>query len=133
MFDVKFRIGLLLAAGLFAAGVLLAAFSLEPYTEDWLPVWVEQANLLVARIERHRQRKGTYPVELPRAYIPADLPGLVKVRYHSTYDKDGRDYFHLVLLIHFREALTYDSRGASAVRPTAPTVKTLGGWVYTRN
>jgi hypothetical protein len=103
MFDVKFRIGLILGAGLLAAGVLLAAFYLEPYTEDWLPVWVEQGDLLVKRIEQHRRQKGTYPVVLPQDYLPADLPGLVKVQYHTAYDQHGRDYFHLVFVIHFRE------------------------------
>ncbi len=131
--EFHFRVAGILLAGLLAAGGLAGVFYLMPYTEDWLPVWVEKGNLLVGIIEQHRRKMGTLPVELPAEYIPPDFPGLVKVRYYPGINPDGSDYFKLVFYIHLRESLTYDSRHPPVATPSSGVMRTLGNWVYQRN
>ncbi|NLI78088.1 MAG: hypothetical protein GX442_16850 [Candidatus Riflebacteria bacterium] len=130
--EFHYRVAGILLAGLLAAGILAAVFQLMPYTEDWLPVWVEQGDLLVRLIEQHRKKVGTLPPELPAHYLPPDFPGLVKVRYYTGINPDGSDYFKLVFYIHLRETLTYDSRHPAVATPSAGVMRTQGDWVYLR-
>jgi len=131
--DSNFRLGGILVAGIIAAGILGLLDFVFPYTEDWLPVWTEQGNLLVSAIEKYRTTKGVYPVELHPEMIPKNIPGYRTIRYFTTLDKNGHEFFKITIRIHFREALIYDSRQDPAKYENWGTQKLHAGWVYTRD
>lgn len=126
------RIGLFLTTGVVTALALGLFFFTSPYSEDWLPVWVEKGNLIVYALEKYRTTHGLYPLEFPANFYPEDFPGLQKIQYVATVDEEGQQFFKLIIYIHLREAVIYDSRQDPRLFENWGFRKVLGGWLYTR-